>query len=378
MDLQQPWPLLGGMTPSQFMRRHWQRRPLLVRQAWPAVRSPVTRQQLFELAASRDVESRLVTRDPASADAWQLRHGPFARRALPPLRQPAWTLLVQGVDLHVQRAHAMLSAFRFLPDARLDDLMVSFASDGGGVGPHLDSYDVFLLQVHGQRRWRIGAVREPAFVEGLPVRILRDFQPEQEWVLDPGDLLYLPPRWGHDGIAVGECMTCSIGFRAPSRSSLAAELLGRIADVEDRTDPLYRDPAQQATAHPALVPQRLQRFARQAVQERLRQDDTLMRALGEVLTEPKPQVWFEERSSPALLRGVRLDRRTRMMYDEHHLFVNGESFRVGGRDARLLARLADARGLTESEVAGLGRSAREELASWVRQGWAHPLAEDDR
>ena len=378
MDLQQPWALLGGMTPRQFMRRHWQRKPLLVRQAWPDVRPPLSRQQLFELAASRDVESRVVTRDPGSPDAWKLRRGPIPRRALPPLRRPAWTLLVQGVDLHVERAHAMLSAFRFVPDARLDDLMVSYASDGGGVGPHLDSYDVFLLQVHGQRRWRIGAVQEVAFVDGLPLRILRDFQPEHEWVLDPGDLLYLPPRWGHDGIAVGECMTCSIGFRVPSRGSLAAELLGRVAEEEDRADPLYSDPGQPATGQPARIPAGLQAFAREAVRARLRREDTLMRALGEVLTEPKPQVWFAERSSHALQQGVRLDRRTRMMYDDRHLFVNGESFRIGGRDARLLARLADARSLTGEECGRLGAAAREELTAWVSQGWAHPVAEDDR
>jgi 50S ribosomal protein L16 3-hydroxylase len=378
MDLDQPWPLLGGMTPRQFMRRHWQRRPLLVRQAWPAVEPPVSRQQLFELAASRDVESRLVTRDPATPGSWQLRRGPLRRRSLPALARPAWSLLVQGVDLHVERAHAMLSAFRFVPDARLDDLMVSWASDGGGVGPHLDSYDVFLLQVQGRRRWRVGPVRQPAFVEGLPLRILRDFHPEQEWVLDPGDLLYLPPRWGHDGIAIGECMTCSIGFRAPSRASLAGELLARIAEDEDAADPLYRDAGQQATGEPARIPAALQAFAREAVRARLRRDDTLMRALGEVLTEPKPQVWFDERSSAVPDRGVRLDRRTRMMYDDRHLFVNGESFRVGGRDARVLAHLADARMLSATQVARLGDAARGELAAWIAQGWVHPLAEDDR
>ncbi len=135
------------------MRRHWQRKPLLVRAAWPQATPPLTRAQLFALAADPDVESRLVCRLGAG---WSVRHGPLPRRSLPPLRQAGWTLLVQGVDLFVDAAHQMLRPFRFVPDARLDDLMVSYASDGGGVGPHVDAYDVFLLQLQGRRRWRIG------------------------------------------------------------------------------------------------------------------------------------------------------------------------------------------------------------------------------
>ena len=152
MDIQAPLALLGGLSPAQFMRRHWQKKPLLVRQAWPGVQPPLGRAALFDLAAQDDVESRLVQR---RADGrWAVRQGPMPRRALPPVARPDWTLLVQGLDLHEPAAHAMLSRFRFVPDARLDDLMVSWASDGGGVGPHLDSYDVFLIQAQGRRRWR--------------------------------------------------------------------------------------------------------------------------------------------------------------------------------------------------------------------------------
>ena len=208
MDVNEALPLLGGLSPAAFMKRHWQKKPLLVRQAWPEVEPPLPRPGLFDLAASDAVESRLVERRP---DGWKVKNGPLSRRALPPVARAGWTLLVQGLDLHVEAAHRMLSRFRFVPDARLDDLMVSWASPGGGVGPHIDSYDVFLLQVQGRRRWRIGKVTDASLHEDAPLKLLRHFEPSDEWLLEPGDMLYLPPNWGHDGVAEGgECMTCSI------------------------------------------------------------------------------------------------------------------------------------------------------------------------
>ena len=242
MDIQQPLTLLGGLTPAQFMRRHWQKKPLLVRQAIPQFAPPVLRSELFALAAQEGVESRLVQ---LAKGAWKLRHGPFQRRALPALQQPDWTLLVQGVDLHNDAARSVLDQFRFVPEARLDDLMISYASDGGGVGPHFDSYDVFLLQAHGKRRWRVGRQRDTTLVEGMPIKILANFEAEEEYVLEPGDMLYLPPRWAHDGVAEGECMTYSIGFRSPQRDELARETLLRVADAlgESEGSPIYRDPS---------------------------------------------------------------------------------------------------------------------------------------
>jgi len=149
-----------------------------------------------------------------------MEHGPFAPDELPSVKKRDWTLLVQGVNLHDDRARALLNRFRFLPDARVDDLMISYATDGGGVGAHFDSYDVFLLQVHGKRRWRIGAQRDLSLKEGLPLKVLQHFEADEEWLLEPGDMLYLPPHIAHEGVAEGECMTCSIGFRAPSESEL--------------------------------------------------------------------------------------------------------------------------------------------------------------
>jgi len=369
MDVNLPLPLLAGLSPAQFMRRHWQKKPLLVRQALPGIGAPLSRSALFALAASDDVESRLVVR---RAQAWSLRQGPLQRRALPPLKQPGWTLLVQGLDLHVQAAHELLLRFRFVPDARLDDLMLSYATDGGGVGPHLDSYDVFLIQVYGRRRWRIGRARDRSLVDGVPLKILRHFEPEHDWLLEPGDMLYLPPKWAHDGVAVGECMTASVGFRAAQPAELARELLQRLGEAIEPADSprLYADAGQSGTATPGAIPAPLQAFAAQALQHALRDPRSVQRALGELLTEPKARVWFEAPSRRVnLLHGLRLQRRTRMLYDDDHVFINGEAFRAGGRDARLLHRLADRRCLPAAEVARLSAAARTVLAEWAMAGW---------
>ena len=371
MDVNKPLELLGGLSPAAFMRRHWQKKPLLVRQAWPGVQPPLTRAALFALAGRDDVESRLVQQ---RGDRWQLRQGPLPRRALPALRRSGWTLLVQGLDLQVPAANQMLSRFRFVPDARLDDLMVSWASDGGGVGPHIDSYDVFLLQVQGRRQWRIGRAADTLCVEGAPLKILRHFKPEQEWLLEPGDMLYLPPGWAHDGIARGgDCMTCSVGFRAPSAKALAAELLHRVADeAEDEAaerGAIYRDARQSATATPAALPEGLQAFARLAVQRLLAQPGELDKALGEVLSEPKPSVWFQAGAPRRPLADLRLAAATRMLYDPRHLFINGESFLTTGRDATLMRRLADSRRLSAAEVARLSPGASALLGDWQDNGW---------
>jgi len=370
MDITLATPLLAGLSPQAFMRRHWQKKPLLIRQAIAGVVPPLSRTQLFALAAQEGVESRLIEHH---GKGWTLRHGPFARRQLPRLEQPAWTLLVQGVDLHVAAAHELLSRFRFAPDARLDDLMISYASDGGGVGPHFDSYDVFLLQVHGRRRWRIGRMADATLQPDVPLKILARFEPEMEWLLEPGDMLYLPPRWAHDGVAVGECMTCSIGFRSAARAEVAREVLQRVVDGQEApaSDPLYRDPAQPATTEPGRIPPALQDFAGAAIARLLHDPKALACALGEWLSEPKPQVWFDAGSALPPRSGVCLDRRTRMLYDDHHVFINGESFRAAGRDATLMRRLADQRRLSARDVQALGGDVLGLLDSWAQAGWLH-------
>jgi 50S ribosomal protein L16 3-hydroxylase len=375
MDVSKPLALLGGISPEAFMKRHWHKQPLLVRQAIPGFKALLTRAELLALAGQEDVESRLVTlQRRAGREHWSLQRGPFARRALPAFRTPEWTLLVQGVDLHSDAVHELMNRFRFVPDARLDDLMISYASEGGGVGPHFDNYDVFLLQAHGKRRWRIGRQADLSLKPDMPVKILANFRPEQEFVLEPGDMLYLPPHYAHDGVAEGgECMTYSIGFRSPKAGELAQELLQRLAEdaVEGVGEDYYRDARQPAVDAPAAMPAALERFARQAVQQALRDPLAMQRALGEAMSEPKPHVWFESGPRARGRAAVVLDRRTRMLYDEHHVYINGESYRAAGKDALLMQRLANERRLSAAELARASAAARALLSDWCEDGWAH-------
>ncbi len=352
------------------MKRHWQKKPLLVRGAVPGMQPLMTRGELFALAAREDVESRLVAH---TAGVWSFRRGPFARRSLPPLSRPGWSLLVQGVDLHDDRAHQLLGDFQFVPRARVDDLMISYASEGAGVGPHFDSYDVFLLQAQGRRRWRIGRQKDLSLRDDLPLKVLARFEPEEEYVLEPGDMLYLPPRYAHDGVAQGECQTYSIGFRSPGRGELAGELLQRLSDdaAELAGESLYRDASQEATGSPGEIPSALQQFARDALLAALKDPAVLDRALGEYLTEPKGNVWFEPGGASGPVYQLELDRRTRMMYNELHVFINGESYRAGRRDAALMRLLADRRVLGARDLGGASEAARSLLQSWREAGWAH-------
>ena len=371
MNTEQPLALLGGLTPSQFMKRHWQKKPLLVRHAIPNFVPCLGRAELVALAGQEGVESRLII---DSDKGWKMKHGPLAKRSLPPFSRKKWTFLVQGVDLHHDGVHALMQQFRFIPDARLDDVMISYATEGGGVGPHFDSYDVFLLQAHGQRRWRIGRNKDLTLQSGVPLKILQNFEAEEEFVLNPGDMLYLPPKYAHDGVAENECMTWSIGFRAPQKGELARELLQGLADeaFDGLGDALYRDPQQLAVSSPAAIPQALGDFARQVVDQAVQNPDLLGSLLGEYLTEPKSNVWFgAPASEPALSAGVQLDRRSKMMYDRKHIFINGESFRVAGKDARLLRVLADDRALSAMALRSLSPDAKEALLDWAHAGWLH-------
>ena len=376
MNPNRPLALLGGLSPQDFMARHWQKKPLLVRSALADSQSMLARDELFALAAREEVQSRLVTREGRH---WRLRHGPLARRALPPLKQSAWSLLVQGVDHHMASMHELLQRFRFVPDARLDDAMVSYASDGGGVGAHVDSYDVFLLQLQGQRRWRIGPARDRSLVAGAPLRILANFRAQEEHLLQAGDMLYLPPGYAHEGVTMGPCMTCSIGFRAPARNTLGAELMQHMAESvlqeqDSNASPLYADAGQVATAHPARLPPALGAFAKRALHLAIGDKQALARALGCVLSEPKANVWFQANAAkPGRRRakGLQLDARTKMLYDAHNIFVNGESWRAGGADARLMRRLADQRELGPAELTGASPQACALLQEWQEAGWLH-------
>jgi 50S ribosomal protein L16 3-hydroxylase len=355
------------------MKRHWQKKPLLVRNAIPGFTPSLGRAELVGLAGQEGVESRLIV---DSDKGWKMKHGPLVKRSLPPFSQKKWTFLVQGVDLHDDGVHALMQQFRFVPDARLDDVMISYATEGGGVGPHFDSYDVFLLQAHGQRRWRIGRNKDLTLQSGVPLKILQNFEAEEEFVLNPGDMLYLPPKYAHEGVAVGECMTWSIGFRAPQEGELARELLLGLADeaFDGVGAALYRDPQQPAVASPAAIPSALADFARQVIDKAQKNPQLLDSLLGEFLTEPKASVWFQASEvKPDFSAGVQLDRRTKMMYDDKHVFINGESFKVGGRDAVVLRQLADDRAMKGPAFKILSTDAKEALRDWAAAGWLNGL-----
>jgi 50S ribosomal protein L16 3-hydroxylase len=355
-------PLLGGLSARQFLRRHWQKRPLLARGALPGFRGVASAARLAALAARPDVESRLVRR---RGGRWSVVHGPLVCTAL----ERSTTLLVSGVDLHAPAAEALLGRFRFLPQARLDDVMVSLAAPGGGVGPHADSYDVFLVQGAGRRLWRLQSPRAFRLAEGAPLRLIADFAPEEEWLVEPGDVLYVPPGWAHDGVALEECQTCSVGFRAPRGEELAAAFLDFLHERGlPRSD--YRDPDLRPARRSAEIPRALAAHAA-AVLGRIRWGRRdVEEFLGRYLTTPKPHVVFRPPPRPlaraAFARRLcrvplALDPRTRMLHRGARCYLNGES--LAARPA--LRQLADRR------TARLPSFLADAAYGWYLSGYAH-------
>ena len=365
-------PLLGNITPAEFLRDYWHKKPLLIRQAIAGFKPLLTLDALAALARHNHVESRLITNVDGQ---WDMRHGPLEE--LPPASQQQWTLLVQGANLADKRADALLRQFRFIPDARLDDLMISYATNGGGVGPHFDSYDVFLLQAQGKRRWRIGAQKDLSLVDGMPLKILANFEPQQEFLLEAGDMLYLPPHYAHDGVAEGECMTYSIGFRSPSYQELGEAFLQFMADSIDLPG-RYEDPQLEPAKHPAEIPRHmLATITEEMNKVRFTEEDVTI-FVGEHLSEPKHNVFFTGPAKPLTVgrfaeavakRGVVLSLKTQMLYRGKHVFINGESFAVGRADKALLDVLANQRALPGSAIPGASDDVMEALYTWYQDGW---------
>jgi 50S ribosomal protein L16 3-hydroxylase len=286
---------------------------------------------------------------------------------------------VQGVNLFVPAAQQLLSRFDFVPYSRLDDLMVSYAPSGGGVGPHYDSYDVFLLQGPGQRRWKVGRQDDLTLVDGAPLKILRRFVPQGECVLGPGDMLYLPPGFAHDGVAVDTCYTYSIGFRAPSNQELVSQFL---IFLEERLNPSgrYQDPKLAAQAHPARIGSAMIAQVQRTLGKIRWNRRDVAEFLGTYLTEPKPQVLFSPPRNPIALkaflrnarsRGLELALPAQMLYSGSRLFINGESLAIDAAEARPLRALADARRLAGRKVPRSGTAA-EALYHWYRSGYIVP------
>ncbi|TDJ73486.1 cupin domain-containing protein [Pseudomonas putida] len=355
MNPDTPLQLLGGISAREFMRDYWQKKPLLVRQAFPDFISPIDPDELAGLALEEEVESRLVLEH--GEHPWELRRGPFTEDTFAELPEQDWTLLVQAVDQFVPEVAELLEHFRFLPSWRIDDVMISFAAPGGSVGPHFDNYDVFLLQGHGKRNWKIGQMcnSDSPLLEHADLRILAEFEQSGEWTLEPGDMLYLPPRLAHYGVAEDDCLTYSVGFRAPS----AAEVLTHFTDFLSQFLPdeeRYSD----ADAQPVSDPHQIQHDAldrlKALLAEHMGDERLLLTWFGQFMTEPRypEQVSGEELSEEELIdslqQGAILIRNpsARMAWSEVDdnllLFASGQSRLLPGhlRDLLKLICAADA------------------------------------
>ena len=348
------------MSASVFLRDYWQKKPLLIRQAFSQL-SPFRRfssqfspQQLIALACTEDAQARLAVQQRGK---WQLHHAPFEATEFNRLGKNNWTVLVQGVNHILPQATELLTHFNFIPHARLDDLMVSYAPKGGGVGPHFDSYDVFLLQGSGHRRWQISAQADHTLIEGAPLKILKHFKPEQEWVLAPGDMLYLPPHYAHNGIAEDDCMTYSIGFRAPTHQELAEQFL---VYLQDRIcmDGMYADPLLKPQRHPAEISADMLCQVQHVIEKIQWNKRDIADFLGSYLSEPKPHIFFDPPTKPLSqarfeqgiqTRGVSLSPKSQMLCHGNTVFINGAAHTVNKDVYKLLRTLADARQINATD-----------------------------
>lgn len=345
---------LANFDSDEFLRVYWQKRSLLIRNPWNTWRNPLDPDDLAGLACEDGVESRLIVR---KREGWKVAHGPIKEARFGKLGKRPWTLLVQAVDHLVPDVAALIEPFRFIPNWRIDDVMVSYASDGGGVGPHFDHYDVFLIQGLGQRRWQIGDVCDATtpLSPHADLRLLADFRATDEWVLEPGDMLYVPPRFAHDGIAVGDdCMTYSIGFRAPSRTELIAHWCDHLLD-EMVDDDRYGDPHLAVQENPGEI--RAGDIARvhAMITEKMLDRDAFARWFGEYNSTPKyADVDFRpedaetaEQIQAHVAGGVPLVRNPASRFSFLRqseravvLFVDGESFDLSGDAARFAEALS--------------------------------------
>lgn len=350
-----------------FLRDYWQKRPLLIRNPWDTWTNPLDPDELAGLACEDGVEARLIR---LASKEWKAEHGPFPEDRFSQPLPPPWTLLVQAVDHLVPEVAALIEPFRFLPNWRIDDVMVSYATDQGGVGPHFDQYDVFLIQGLGRRRWQVGAACDAAS-ELLPhddLRLLARFEPNEEWVLEPGDILYVPPRIAHNGVALGDdCMTYSIGFRAPARSELIAHWCDHLlaeAQDEDR----YADPGLQRQDNPGEISAPALDALQAMIAERMQDRDAFARWFGQYTSTSKyPDTeWQPEEPATAdrvhecIAQGVPLCRNpaSRFAFIRQPqggvlLFVDGQAHDCSGQAAQFAQMLCAQDRLTLDPKLGL-------------------------
>lgn len=384
--------LLGGLTPAEFLSEYWHKKPLLIKNAIPNFTGLLSPEELAGLACEDEVQSRIVEEINGQ---WHASHGPFddedfARLPENPDPKHRWTLLVQTVNHYLPEASALLQQFDFIPHARLDDLMISYAPDGGGVGPHFDSYDVFLLQGQGKRLWRVSEQTDLELIEGAPLRILKNFDTAQEWLLEAGDMLYLPPQLAHWGIAVSDgkvdCMTYSIGFRAPKNQELATEFLGYMQDKLNQEQltiaGMYEDADLCLQEHAAEISTDMVTKVAAILRKIHWSNNEVADFLGTYLSEPKPDVVFDANKKISQSNfnksitkyGISLDLKSQMLFTGNTFYLNGEAITLNGDSAKMLTRLADLRTLSPDEL-NYSQTADEvllkQLHEWYLAGFLH-------
>ena len=359
--MQIPDSFFGELTVDQFLATYWQKKPLLVRGAWPDFDNPLPPPAFLRLSEREDALSRLMIRHEGEHN-WELREGPFQPEDFSAMPDTQWTLLIQEVDRLVPAVRDMLRVVDFLPRWRMDDVMISYAASGGGVGAHIDNYDVFLLQGHGRRRWQINTtpVEEERLIEDIEVSILADFEANRDWVLEPGDMLYLPPRIAHFGVAEGECMTFSIGCRAPSEQDILGAVLERALMTVD-PDARYSDPDLSTTDPRAGLGDDILTWVEQVLQGLTSDREALKEMVGSILSQPRR--WTDESALPedsleeALSSGGRVrPASSSQVLMEHasdsvlHLFAAGEVIELDAAFGPTLTKLILGDGLTASDL----------------------------
>jgi 50S ribosomal protein L16 3-hydroxylase len=357
--------LLGGLTPESFLADYWQKKPLLIRNAIPGFQSPISPDELAGLACESEVESRLIL-ERNGPEPWTVEYGPFAEERFSNLPQTHWTLLVQECNKYVQELATLMERFDFIPSWRVDDVMVSYAPHQGTVGPHTDQYDVFLLQGLGTRRWQINTepVSEANLLPNLALRIMRDFQPAEEWVLAPGDMLYLPPGVAHCGVALEDCITLSVGFRAPAHADIIVGFADEVASSLDENQ-RYADPELSLLQHPGEISAKALTQIHEIIRSATKDDQTIDHWFGCFITESRsgnsviePVQQVESKQFLALLMkhgGIQRSEYARFAFiqktDGCMLFIDGKEYPLTQELAFAAPLLCDHRQCRYDELA---------------------------
>jgi 50S ribosomal protein L16 3-hydroxylase len=383
IDPAAPIQLLGSISPGQFLKEYWQKKPLLIRQAIPHYQCPIEADDLAGLALEKEVESRIVL-ESDQGTPWVLKNGPFTEQTFEQLPETNWTLLIQQLDAWAPEVNELKSLFSFIPNWRIDDIMASYAPQGGSVGPHFDQYDVFLLQAYGRRHWRLGQScdSQTNTRDDTQLSILTEFEESASWVLEPGDLLYVPPGLAHYGVAEDECITLSVGFRAPAQQSMLSQFTDYV--LEHAEDKLYADPDLCVQDSKGELAQQSIKQLQELMLSAIQDDALFEQWLGCFLTEPKnPQIiipteqeftWsdFEE----ALQDNLTIEKNEGSRFSYSHtklglrLYVDGHNFDLSQTDFTFVQYLCDQEKLGAQQIAKICTTldAKHALCALVNHG----------